>query len=351
MVTFDYCGRNKLDSFITSIYFIATDDIKVDELRQTIGDDKDKLLGCKRSAPFGWVQLWKTFAAEEEDDNCNGAALLSAMTVEQVPPVYHHQIVTEDTIQNYVSELLDFANGQRQLGESDYYSMPWRIYLIPLPVSASCCIVIQSHPVVMPTIDNIIRRVIHWSPSTNIARPRRTQVAPTRFLWTKRIPKDLIERICRLTGASIQQTVMAAWIQSFYDFFKHSQQQEDEEEEEHPSSCTNVELDNKQKLKTWTSSNVLDLRVEMRSEAASAVTTIRSVCIRSSSEVEDWRLVLNQLTQNRPRLLVAAAADRKHFTLATVVLETVIDESTFESPQQYGSCLLQWPSLDKGAIY
>ena len=63
MVTFDYCGRNKLDSFITSIYFIATDDIKVDELRQTIGDDKDKLLGCKRSAPFGWVQLWKTFAA------------------------------------------------------------------------------------------------------------------------------------------------------------------------------------------------------------------------------------------------------------------------------------------------
>jgi hypothetical protein len=77
--------------------------------------------------------------------------------------------------------------------------------------------------------------------------------------------------------------------------------------------------------------------------------------------VEDGRLVLDQLMVTRHHHhhrqqsnLCKELVDRKHFgcriALATVVLETVIDESTQSQSALTGCCLLQWPPLKKGAF-
>jgi hypothetical protein len=232
MVTFD-SGCKDFGCWITTIYFVPAVaggyySSIVEGIRQTIiaSDDKDfKLLRCK-SGVFGLVQLWTR-------DECTTKEQLES-TVEEVPPVWNHQIVTEDTMHDYVSELCN-----RSVMHSDRHStLPWRIYLIPLPVSASCCLVIQSHPVVVRGIDNVIRRVIRWtstSSANNIHRVlaaaaaaydddrhRSERSMTTRLSWSKRIQLDVIERMCERTGASIQQTIMAAFIQSLYDSFKHS---------------------------------------------------------------------------------------------------------------------------------
>jgi len=227
MVTFDSGS-----CWITSVYFVPVSDncrgnysSIVDEIRQTIisSDDNDFKLLRRKTGVFGLVQLWTK-------DRCTTKEQLES-SVEEVSPVWNHQIVTEDTMHDYVSELCSRSV------ISDHTTLPWRIYLIPLPVSASCCLVIQSHPVVVRGIDSIIRRVIRWtSGANNIHRVLADdhsrsgggdggsgqQSMATRLSWSKRIQLDVIERMCERTGASIQQTIMAAFIQSLYDSFKHS---------------------------------------------------------------------------------------------------------------------------------
>ncbi|KZS12469.1 Uncharacterized protein APZ42_022571 [Daphnia magna] len=240
-VTFDDdANRNykgHLSSWAFSVYLVDSGGASPAQLLQSIIDctkDQPALKLVRKAEAFGWIHLWKLPQPSESP---------LRMTVQELPPVWKHQLVTEDSVHEYVSEIYQRPDGI----ETDSQRPPWRVYLIPLALandpdtvfssSSNCCLLVRCHRLLCNPLDSLIREALdkRWIErdgptssrvSQSFDTPQRTVATGSGCVhvsWTHPIPSiDFIDRICLLTGATSAQVVLAAFCQSINQCYRQS---------------------------------------------------------------------------------------------------------------------------------
>ncbi|XP_057367204.2 uncharacterized protein LOC130688248 [Daphnia carinata] len=238
-VTFDNdANRNHKghsSSWAFSVYLVDSGGTSPTQLLQSIIDcvkDQPALKLVRKAEAFGWIHLWKI----PEPSTL-------PMTVQELPPVWKHQLVTEDSVHEYVSEVYQRPDGI----ETDTQRPPWRVYLIPLALAddpdkvfsstSNCCLLVRCHRLLCNPLDSLVREALdkRWierdgpAPSRvskSFDTPQRAVVTGSGCVhvsWTHPIPSiDFIDRICLLTGATSAQVVLAALCQSINQCCKQS---------------------------------------------------------------------------------------------------------------------------------
>jgi hypothetical protein len=112
----------------------------------------------------------------------------------------------------------------------------WRLFLIPLdckdvhcqPSFSNCCIVSQCHKRLETAVDSLVRHVLNWNniegspvlfvmPRLTVEREtidERDTETPAFLAWTRRFPKDLLDRICLTAHATCHQIMLTVFCQS-----------------------------------------------------------------------------------------------------------------------------------------
>ncbi|KAI9562846.1 hypothetical protein GHT06_010301 [Daphnia sinensis] len=238
-VTFDDdANRNHkghTSSWAFSVYLVDSGGTSPAQLLQSIVDcakDQPALKLVRKAEAFGWIHLWKI-----PEPGTLG------MTVQELPPVWKHQLVTEDSVHEYVSEVYQRPDGI----ETDSQRPPWRVYLIPLALaddpdtvfssSSNCCLLVRCHRLLCNPLDSLIREALdkRWIERDGPSPVRVTKSfdIPQRAVatgsgcvhvsWTRPIPSiDFIDRICLLTGAISAQVVLTAFCQSINQCYRQS---------------------------------------------------------------------------------------------------------------------------------
>ncbi|XP_046449243.1 uncharacterized protein LOC124197750 [Daphnia pulex] len=225
-----------------SVYLVDSGGASPAQLRQSIADgaeDRPALKLVRKAEAFGWIHLWKHPEAGER-------TLDRMSSVQELPPVWKHQLVTEDTVHEYISEVYRRPEG------ADGEQPPWRVYLIPLALShdpdkvswpasgSNCCLLVRCHRLLSLPLDSLIREALNkpsierdnCTPSSMAVQQRVVVVAKSfdslqraaiatgngwgaHVSWTRPIPSiGFIDRICDLTGATSGQVVLTAFCQS-----------------------------------------------------------------------------------------------------------------------------------------